>query len=502
MQTMSELMEERTHFIIGQQRGLGVRRAREIHYIHNMRTAVFFALFPLRFVVVHPCTATFAVPRMEVSVIHGKELALLVVHLICAHLGIVGLDVLVLLERNAVQAVSQAEYALLYGFQLEVWTQVVVGNGVFLVLEFLAVVTPVPALQLGVETDRLSIVLQFLHFLQRYGHIVVAKLVQQFIDVLFVLSHRLMQRLVCIAVLAEQLGNSQAGIDNIHDDLCVIKLSANAACVVGCPQLAADVTVVAVLQNRNVRSRFEVKQPAFAIAFSLCVLTQNLLGVVVQTGEECLVFDEHGPGIRGLQYVLTVRQCQLTQFGTQFAQRLFVCLIEVGAVVGETLIDVVKHFGLLGRQFELGALVVHGFDALEKTFVQENSGLILREFRRNLCLDGIQLVVGVSVGQVEQTRQRLLQQFSRFHVRLNRVLESRSGGIADDGVNICQSFFHALLDGGHIMLGFDFIERVGTVRRFPVLVVQERIHLRGTQCCSNKCHSKNSFNLHMFKITL
>ena len=246
----------------------------------------------------------------------------------------------------------------------------------------------------------------------RHGHIGVAQLVKQLVHVLLGLGHGLVQRLVGIAIFAEQLGNSQAGVDNVHDVLRVVELTADAARVVRHIQLATDVTVVQVLHHRHVGRRLEVQKPAFAVAFLLGVLTEHLLGVVVQTGQQALVLQEHRPGVGGLQHILTVSQGQLTQLGAQFAVGLLVLGTQVSTVVGETLVDIVQHLGLLGRQFQFGALVIHGFDALEQTLVQTNRGAVLRQAGRHLGLDSLQFVAGVGAGQVEQAGQRHVQQFA------------------------------------------------------------------------------------------
>ena len=134
VKAVSELVQEGANLVIGKQRGLGVRGAGEVHHVHDVRTAVGLALAPLRLEVVHPRTSALAVPRVEIGIIHGQIFALLVKHLVGANLRVVGLDIFVLLEGDAVQTLGQTKHALFNGLQLEIRTQVVVGDGVFLVL--------------------------------------------------------------------------------------------------------------------------------------------------------------------------------------------------------------------------------------------------------------------------------------------------------------------------------------------------------------------------------
>ena len=78
-----------------------------------MRPYVFaLAVDPLSLIFCHPCTALFALARMEVGVEHGKIRAVLVEHLVGFHVGMVNLYVLVLLECYAVESVGKSEHAL------------------------------------------------------------------------------------------------------------------------------------------------------------------------------------------------------------------------------------------------------------------------------------------------------------------------------------------------------------------------------------------------------
>ena len=88
------------------------------------------------------------------------------------------LNLLVLFELNAVQALSEPEHTFLHCLQFEIRAQVIVRDIVFLFLEFFAVIAEVPRLKmLRIEPVRMRIVLYFLHFRQSGRHIRVAQLI-------------------------------------------------------------------------------------------------------------------------------------------------------------------------------------------------------------------------------------------------------------------------------------------------------------------------------------
>ena len=175
---MTELMQERTNLIIREERRLICCRTSEIHHIHNMRTMILLALHILRLEIVHPCAATFTVPRVEVRIINGQELTLLVKHLIGRHFRVIDLNILILLEGDTIQTLRQTEHTLLHVLQLEIRTKVIIRDRIFLLFEFLGVITEVPGLQMcGIETVLMRKIFQFQHFLTSGRHIRVAELV-------------------------------------------------------------------------------------------------------------------------------------------------------------------------------------------------------------------------------------------------------------------------------------------------------------------------------------
>ena len=70
------------------------------------------AVNPLTLELRHPSPSLLAFSRMEVGIEHSEERAVTVEHLIGLHVGMVDGDVLVLFERDAVEAVGQSEHTV------------------------------------------------------------------------------------------------------------------------------------------------------------------------------------------------------------------------------------------------------------------------------------------------------------------------------------------------------------------------------------------------------
>ena len=190
---------------------------------------IFLSYHILRLEIIHPCPAALAVPRMKISIVNSKELTFLVKHFVGRYLGVINLNILVLLEGDAIQAFCQTKNTLFDILQLEIRFQIIVRDIVFLFLEFLAVITEVPGFDMSrIETVRLGVVLHFLHFLQSRRHVRIAQLVQQFIHILRRLCHAFVKGFDGIVLLTEQLGKRQTRIGDLDDQTRVVKLPAYA----------------------------------------------------------------------------------------------------------------------------------------------------------------------------------------------------------------------------------------------------------------------------------
>ena len=139
-------MKEGAYLIISKQCGLLCGRTSEIHHIHNMRTMIGLTFDILRLEIIHPCSTTLTIPRVEICIINSQELAFFVKDLISSYLGVIHLNLLILLKFQAIETFSQAEYTFLYILQLKVRAEIIVRDRIFLLFKFLGVIAEIPRL--------------------------------------------------------------------------------------------------------------------------------------------------------------------------------------------------------------------------------------------------------------------------------------------------------------------------------------------------------------------
>ena len=308
-------------------------------------------------------------------------------------------------------------------------------------------------------------------------------------DILLRFGTGLIERLFGIVTFAEETCNSQTSVDDVSNDMRVIELSADATSVVCHIDFAADVTVGAVLHNRDISGGLEVQHPAFEVAL-LGIGPQDGLGVIVQSEQVLFTGDLHGPCVGGLQGVLAVQSGQFGEVHCEFSILLFLLRREVGTVVGKAFIDILQEFALFGRQFEGVTAIVHRLDAGKELLVQQDRRRVLGQHGHELHLQFAQFVIGLGIGEVEEAALYDGEQFAGTLIRLNGIGKVGCSRIVDDIVNILQTLTDTFLKSGHIVLVANVVERIRAVRRFPRFILNKRI---GSSQCgyrhSSKCHS-------------
>ena len=204
MERVSELVEESLHLAECEQGGFLVGGLGEIHHHAHVRPhIVALAVYPLPLKLGHPSPALLAFTRMEIGVEHGPIAAVLVEHLVGLHIGVVDGDVVIFLERDAVEPVGQSEHPVDHPVEPEVGAQHLRIEVVFLHLELVRVIPEVPRLELKV------LALHFpgdgLHFFQlflRCGFVGLKEVVEQFVDIAGIGCHAVLEHVVGIGVVA------------------------------------------------------------------------------------------------------------------------------------------------------------------------------------------------------------------------------------------------------------------------------------------------------------
>ena len=117
------------------------------------------------------------------------------------------------------------------------------------------------------------------------------------------------------------------------------------------------------------------------------------------------------------------------------------------------------HADLLVVQSHLVAVLIDVIDALEEFRVHRDGVAVLREHRHDLLSQGQQFVVAVAFQDVEEHVADAVDGLARLVEGQDGVLEGGRLGVVDNGVNLLELFLHAGLERGHVMLGFDLVER-------------------------------------------
>ena len=141
MQRVAKLVEEGLHLAQSEQRRLLRGGLGEVHHHRHMRTHVLALLVDiLSLILGHPCPTLLAFAWMEVGIEHSQEGAVLIEHFVGFHIRMIDWNVLVLLERDAIQTVGQAKHAIDDFLQLEIRTEHLGIDIIFSQLELMRIV--------------------------------------------------------------------------------------------------------------------------------------------------------------------------------------------------------------------------------------------------------------------------------------------------------------------------------------------------------------------------
>ena len=224
MQRMAKLVEEGLHLAQCQQGRFLLRGFCEIHDHADMRTYILaLTVNPLPLVFCHPGTTLFTLSGMEIGIEDSQERAVLVEHLVSFHVGMIDWDVLVFLKGNAIQAIGQAKDTINHLRQLEIGTQHLCIEIVFLKLELMRIEAKVPRLKFEVlALCFLSHLLNGCHLLLGRRLISGNQVVEKFIDISHITGHTMFQHIVGIGLVSQQLSQFPSEIDQTFTDLKIV----------------------------------------------------------------------------------------------------------------------------------------------------------------------------------------------------------------------------------------------------------------------------------------
>ena len=491
VQAVAELVEECLALVEVEQRGFvfgGLGEVADHRDDGDDVVAVFVNVLLAE--VGHPGAAALAFAREEVHIKDGDNLVA-VKHFVADGFGMVLGQLVVFAEGDAVELVGNGEGALAHLVEREVGTYLVVVQRIALLAHLLAVVAPVPRLQLGAGLVLLEhlLVLVALLFCLVQGRS--PQVHQALVDSFGGLGQTIVERVGGVAFEAKNLGALKAQVDDAVDKDAVVIVAAGAADGVGLPHLLAQLAVGAVLHKRF---------PAGDVECEACCILETCLVSGLEGGSYLVVGEAYGmnlvgievepEGIGGGKHVVAETQRQRGQQAVDFAEALLLVGRDVGAVADKVLVGLLDQTHLLAVQSEGFALLVDGLDALEEFGVEHNVVAVGGDEGCGLFGNLLHFGAVDALGQIEEDGADLVEQVAALFEGLDGVGERRRFGVVGNGVDFSLLLLDALFEGGHIMLGFDFFKIGDAVGRVPF--PEERIvHIvlvfagcHQCQCCA------------------
>lgn len=117
---MSELVEECCELIVSDECRSVCSRLCEVTYDSDERTILYAVSYALTAEVSHPCTASLACAREEVSIEERKMCAVCILDLINLYILVIYRDIVALLKSDSIKACCKAEHCINAAFELEV----------------------------------------------------------------------------------------------------------------------------------------------------------------------------------------------------------------------------------------------------------------------------------------------------------------------------------------------------------------------------------------------
>ena len=352
-------------------------------------------VYPLSLEFCHPCTSLFALAWEEIGIEYSQIAAVLVEHLVCFHVGMVYGYVLVLLEGDSVEFSCQTEHAVDHLVELQVGAQHLGVEVVFLHLQLVRVEAHVPGFHHEVISFNAFCQGCYLGNLLLGGRLVgIYQVVQQFVHIVDIACHAVLEHVVGIGVEAQQLCQLASQVDESLAYLEVVGIVVVYALgIAGHVHLLAELALCRVSHEGREDREVEGEDPSFLLLF-LGILLGCSNGSLGQSVELSLVGDMQLEGFVFLEQVLRELQGEHACLLGELAQLLLAFLIEQGTAAYKTIIACIEQHLFLGIQLAVG-MVVYELDAFEEFLVQGDIVGMLGKDGAHLLCQGFHLVAGL-----------------------------------------------------------------------------------------------------------
>ena len=408
--------------------------------------------------------------------------------------------VIALAEGQSVEFVADGEDAFGDVIDREVGFGVLLGEVVLFGADLVGVVPPVPRFGTEIAAFPVDVGLDLGEFFLGLFQGGLPHLVHQLVSCLGGLGHVLVQHVGSPVVKAQQLGFFHPEVDHRVDDRFVVGVVvAVAALYVAFDHLFPQVAAGGVGNEGNPAGFLHRNHVAF-LAQSLGIGGHRGFYGFRQAVE--VVFTQADDDVVGLlEHVVAEGERKGGQSGVDLAQAGFLVLGQVDAGTLEAFVQFFRQAGFLTRQTERIAVVVHVFDALEQTLVEGDVVVVGGEQRGNFLGNGIQSVVGIGFGDVEEDHRYPGEQVAGVFVGQHRIFKGGRFGVGHDRVDLGTVLLDAFQESRLVVFVGDPVEGRYLVR--SVVRGEKWIHVfllfgraARQQSADGRC-DEDSFSFHI-----
>ena len=476
VQGVTKLMEHGGHLVPCQQRRLAIRGFCRVAHIEDDGQVVPTASLLLEGV--HPGSSALGGTTVVVAIEQRHGLAVLVDNLKHAHVGMVGRNVGALLEGQSVDQVGGIEHAIdQYAVDIEVRLHLVVGDVEHRLLHLGRVVEAVVGLQLEIGTLALTgKVLDSLRLGIGLGRIRLDQILQEVVDMLWCLRHRVLQRVSGIVGITHQLGllGTQLGYLADYRERVVLGVGTVGTVNAGLEDLLAQVAVVEGGEQRLLGGVDDDDGVGRLATTTLGIfLALGHIGVT-QACQLFLLVNPHHCVVGGVLQLVAPLLLQVADAQVDGFHAFHLVGRQQGTLADEALIDFLQQLLVLARQLVV-LLVVDLSDALEECLVERNLVLQIGQHRLHLLLYLANLRRLVGIHQGEECATDMIEQLTAVLEGQDGILESRRVGAVHNFLDIVALVLDSGLEGWQIVSGLNLTE-IGSAKGQRTLS-QQRILL-------------------------
>ena len=478
MQGVSKLMEHGAHLVPCEERRLSLGRLGVVAHVIDDGQLV--ALSALLGEAAHPCAAPLCGPAEEVAVEQGDGLSVAVEHFKHLHVGMIGGDVLALLECQAVGAVGGVEHAIdLHTVDIEVRLHLIVGDVEHFLLHLCRVVEAVVGLQAEIlALGALRVLLNGARLGVGLGRILADELCEEIVHVLHILRRGALQCEVGVGVVAHDLRLLGAQFRYLHHDgeRVVFRVGAIGAMNAGLIHPASQVAVGQVGENGLLRGVDDHDAVGRLGPTALrVVLTLRNVGFA-QSGQFLLAFYPHHGVVGGVGQQVAPLLLQVGDARVDLLHALHLIGGQQCSRAHESLVDDLRESFVLALEFRI-LVVVHIFHTLEELLVERNLVAQVGHHGRHLLLrlgDDGRLV---GAGQTEEHARHAVEHHATLLIGEDGVGEGGFLLVVHDLLDVGALYLDGLLDGRQVVGLLNLVE-VGRSKGQATLLQQRVLPTR------------------------